>query len=691
MKTNLRSLAFALTLLIAPSAWAVSIYALTPDNKLLLLDGDVPANISSVQPITGLDVTDELVGIDVRPATGQLYALSRDGSLYTIDPATAIATKVADLTADPLDVSAPFFTALTSTSTTDFGLDFNPVVDRLRVVSDADQNLRINPTNGFVSEDTSLAYAGAPDRNAGANPDVGDVAYTNNFNGATGTSLFAIDDTTLDLVTIGDANAIPPISPNSGTLFSPTNPAPHFGDVLATHEGFDVAPDGTAYIVGKHLFATGTEFVLVAGNLATGDADSHGPIGDGTIPIRDIAVAPTISFSAENYSSFENAGNATITVRREGFVNLPASVEFTTHSDTASAASDYLTTSGILNFPTKVVATSADTSDTLTFQVPVVNDTVPERDELLDLFLTRITSGQGVVGFPSVASLRINVNDQVDSLGNNIDKRGPQVLSIGLTGPSRNIDGAVVHFDEDMDPATVTDLANYKLILFPKSGLPTAAAFTSAAYDPVSRSVTLSLPSFRQTLNRRMALRVKGIGSTAVKDVNLNLLDGDRNGRRGGNAIQFFKVFSGTTVKFTDRDGDVAEIEIAQGGQIDGVRPIGGPNTQLTQFWILDPIALRSTLSGRVTRAPGSNGIVVIAEIIGLDKKEITPLLTNPTFRVNTLTFSPDGTGLRSSAPPVTSARCPPRRRAGKGPRCCPKIPPSVSREKSPGRSAPIA
>ena len=89
MKTSLRSLALILTFLLAPSAWAVSIYALTTGNKLLLLDAAVPANVSSTRDITGLDVGDDLVAIDVRPATGQLYALSRDASLYTIAPATA--------------------------------------------------------------------------------------------------------------------------------------------------------------------------------------------------------------------------------------------------------------------------------------------------------------------------------------------------------------------------------------------------------------------------------------------------------------------------------------------------------------------------------------------------------------------------------------------------------------------------
>ena len=43
---------------------------------------------------------------------------------------------------------------------------------------------------------------------------------------------------------------------------------------------------------------------------------------------------------------------------------------------------------------------------------------------------------------------------------------------------------------------------------------------------------------------------------------------------------------------------------------------------------------------------PRGDGIVVIAEIIGLDKKEFTPLLSNTSFRVNTLTFSSNATGI---------------------------------------------
>ncbi len=524
---------------------------------------------------------------------------------------------------------------MTGTAGTKYGIDFNPTVDRLRVVNDADQNLRINPNTGLVSADTPLTYAVAPDVNAGKNPDVRDAAYTNNFAGATVTTLLVIDDSTLALAMQGGTDGNP--SPNGGILTTPTGAV--FGDTLAKHAGFDVAPDGTAYIVGVH---PGPDYILVAGNPTTRTFDSRGQIGDGTIPIRDIAVAPTIAFTAENYAVFENAGTATITVKREAFLNLPASVQFTTFSDTASAGSDYATTSGTLTFP--AIADPLVLSQTQTFQVPIVNDSLHEEDEFLGLFLSGITAGQGVLGSPSVASLRINRSDVTDTTG-------PQVLFIGLTGPSRGIDGAVVHFDEDLNPATATTLSNYSLTIFPKGGSPQVKSFTTATYDPITRRVTLDLPAFPQTDFKRMILKVRGkVGGIA--DVAGNLLDGKRNGIPGRNAVQTFKVFSGTTVKVTDSDGDVATLSIedvglTQQSQIDGIRPLDGPSTQLTQFWILDPIALRTTLTGSVTKSTKGDGIIVIAEIIGLDKKEFTPLLTNPSFRVNTLTFSSSATGTR--------------------------------------------
>ena len=87
--------------------------------------------------------------------------------------------------------AGPFTPSLSGSA---FGFDFNPTVDRIRIVSDTGQNLRANPDTGaVVSVDGSLRYA-PTDVAAGRDPDVVGAAYTNPDNDpATGTTLFDLD------------------------------------------------------------------------------------------------------------------------------------------------------------------------------------------------------------------------------------------------------------------------------------------------------------------------------------------------------------------------------------------------------------------------------------------------------------------------------------------------------------------
>ena len=55
--------------------------------------------------------------------------------------------------------------------------------------------------------------------------------------------------------------------------------------------------------------------------------------------------------------------------------------------------------------------------------------------------------------------LRIDANDRVD-------RTGPRLLRIGLTGPSRGITGAVLHFNEDLRRGLAENLRNYSLFAF---------------------------------------------------------------------------------------------------------------------------------------------------------------------------------------------------------------------------------
>src|SRR6266498_2563697 len=104
-------------------------------SALITFDSASPGTVSSPITITGLQGGESILGIDRRPANGLLYGIGSTSRLYLINPTTGAATQVG---------SAGAFTL----SGTAFGLDFNPVVDRLRVVSSNGQNLRINPNDG---------------------------------------------------------------------------------------------------------------------------------------------------------------------------------------------------------------------------------------------------------------------------------------------------------------------------------------------------------------------------------------------------------------------------------------------------------------------------------------------------------------------------------------------------------------
>lgn len=166
----------------APAA-AQTVLALNNSNTLLRFSAQAPGTLLATTPVTGLNAGDSLVGIDVRPATGALFGLGSSGRLYTIDPVSGAATAGPQLSV-----------ALSGTS---FGVDFNPVPDRLRVISNTGQNLRINVADGVAIVDGAINPAGFSVSGAG---------YINNFAGTTTTQLFNIDLTGSRLTTQNPPN-----------------------------------------------------------------------------------------------------------------------------------------------------------------------------------------------------------------------------------------------------------------------------------------------------------------------------------------------------------------------------------------------------------------------------------------------------------------------------------------------------
>jgi hypothetical protein len=257
---------------------AETLFALTPDNRIHFFQSGRPSVVTFTLEVNGLQPGEDLLGIDVRPATKQLYGLGSSSRLYRIDTTNGAATSVG---------ASPFVVPLDGTI---FGFDFNPQVDRVRIVSNTGQNLRVNPDTGTVVDfdpntagvqpDLDLAYA-PTDTNVGAVPNVVAAAYTNNVAGTTSTILYDIDSN-LDVLATQNL-------PNNGTL-NTTASLTLAGAGLNVSEiaGFDIAPFTNAAFAGLAPTSDGI-FRLYTLNLTTGAASLVGVIGSGG-PVVDIAV-----------------------------------------------------------------------------------------------------------------------------------------------------------------------------------------------------------------------------------------------------------------------------------------------------------------------------------------------------------------------------------------------------------------
>ncbi len=211
-------------------------YAVNQSNNLLIFNPTQASTIAS-KTISGLQMGEMILGIDMRPVSSQLYALGSSNRIYTINLANGMATVVGTM---------PFTTALSGTS---FGFDFNPTVDRIRVVSNTGQNLRLNPiTGGIASVDPPL--------NPGT-PAIDAAGYTNSFVGTTTTTLYDVDYVADKLYIQNPANA--------GTLIE----VGALGINVEASNGFDI---GGRSNNAWGIFTVGTSNAVYSINLTTGQA-----------------------------------------------------------------------------------------------------------------------------------------------------------------------------------------------------------------------------------------------------------------------------------------------------------------------------------------------------------------------------------------------------------------------------------
>ncbi|MBX3379480.1 MAG: DUF4394 domain-containing protein [Phycisphaeraceae bacterium] len=253
---------------IGANARAELVYGVTLQQSLVTWDSSTPGSILTGVAISGLQSNEVIHGIDLRPNSGELYALGSMNRLYKINKTTGAATQIGPTFSTPLNGSS-------------FGFDFNPTVDRVRVISDANQNLRLHPDTGaVVAVDTSLAYA-AGDVNFGKNPNGVHAAYSNSYAGALTTTLYVLD-TGLDVLAIQNPA-------NGGQLMTVGSVGADLSDI----GGFDISGlSGIAYATVRDNALARSTFWRI--DLATGQGTMIGEIGGGAI-ITAMAVIPAPS------------------------------------------------------------------------------------------------------------------------------------------------------------------------------------------------------------------------------------------------------------------------------------------------------------------------------------------------------------------------------------------------------------
>lgn len=244
----------------------VTFFALADGKQLLKINAMNSEMATATTQITGLMTNDALTAIDFRPATGELYGVSAMNRLYVINQETGVARVIGAAALSP------------AISGSAVALDFNPTVDRIRLVTNTGQNLRLHPETGAVAATDGVI-------NGGMSPSIESVAYTSNMAGASTTVLYDIDSKS-DKLYKQDP-------PNNGTLVE----VGALGVDITASAGFDINPAGDVALTAVQV---GGKWELHQVDLMTGKLTKIGNLPSGNINGLAIPTSPVAFAVDEN-------------------------------------------------------------------------------------------------------------------------------------------------------------------------------------------------------------------------------------------------------------------------------------------------------------------------------------------------------------------------------------------------------
>jgi RHS repeat-associated protein/uncharacterized repeat protein (TIGR01451 family) len=170
--------------------------------------------------------------------------------------------------------------------------------------------------------------------------------------------------------------------------------------------GFLPPEDGTGHGQGHVSFSVRPNPGIAIGTRITNTArivfDSNDPIATNAVwnTIGDLS---QLQFEAGMYEVDENAGTATVAVRRVGGQLGRVTINYATSNGSATAGADYVAAAGTLTFA------DGDTTDKM-ITVTIKDDTLAEGNETLFLTLS-VPTGGATLGEPKTAMLTIADNE----------------------------------------------------------------------------------------------------------------------------------------------------------------------------------------------------------------------------------------------------------------------------------------
>lgn len=368
---------------------AVMLHGVTDGATLVSFNSADPATILSSVAITGLQPGETIVGMDVQ-RDDRLLAVGSTSRLYILDPVTGAATELG---------LGPFSPALEGAA---FGVTFHRTSPwTLRIVSDAEQNLRFDTLTGVISSQPSLSPAGSV---------VAAVFLPTLASEAPTETLYGIDSASDQLVIVGEEHK-DYFRENSGVI----TPVGSLGVDVSSIAGLDIDL-GTAWAA----LQVGGVSRLYTIDLATGVASPIGTIGTGA-PLHGLTVAATGRIGVEFPHVFvdEGSGTATVPLVRTGSPSgrLTVTVRTANLGGGATPGADFTVSGNTVVFPDGVMTGS--------FSVPIIEDAADERAEAFMVAVEGVDAVGGQAANPAKTFVWIQDNDGPDALP-----------SIALTSPT---------------------------------------------------------------------------------------------------------------------------------------------------------------------------------------------------------------------------------------------------------------